>query len=55
MIQIDKLIKKEQLKRFNRFKDENTRRDSLYRYISVSSWVDATVGLHGQLEIYALR
>ena len=39
-IQIDKLIKKEWLKRFNRFKDQNTRWDSIYRYISVSAWGD---------------
>ena len=36
-----KLIKKERLKRFDRFKDQNTRRDSLYRYMSVSSYVGA--------------
>ena len=36
-----KLIKKERLKRFSRFKDQNTRRDSLYRYISASLWVGA--------------
>ena len=28
---------------FNRFQDQNTRRDSLYRHISVSSWVDNLV------------
>ena len=38
-----KLIKKERLERFYRFKDKDktTRRGSLYRYISVSSWVGA--------------
>ena len=41
MITLDKLIKKEWLKRFNRVKDQNTRRDSLYRYMSVSSGVEA--------------
>ena len=34
-----KWIKKERLERLNRFKDQNMRRDSLYRYISVSSCV----------------
>ena len=36
MITLDKLIKKERLGRFNRFKYQNTRRDSLYRHISRS-------------------
>ena len=40
MITLDKLIKKELLERFYRFKDQNMRRDSLYRYISVSSRVE---------------
>ena len=41
IITLVKLIKKERLKRFNRFKDQNTRRDSLYRYISANDvWAD---------------
>ena len=30
----------ERLKRFNQFKDQNTRRDSVYRYLSVNAWVE---------------
>ena len=36
-----KLMKKERMMRFNRFKYIKTRQDSLYRHISVSSWVGA--------------
>ena len=38
-----KLMKKERLERFNRFKDQNTRRDFLYRYTAVNSWVGASL------------
>ena len=36
IVTLDKLIKKERPKPFNRFKDQNTRRDSLYRHIDQS-------------------
>ena len=50
-----KIIKKERLERFNRFTDQNTRRDSLYRYIilSFSSWVGAPFNLQNLISFYA--
>ena len=44
-----KLIKKERLERFTRLNDQNMHRDSLYRYISVSSWVGAPFKLQETL------
>ena len=45
--QLIKLVTKERLELFNRFKDQNTRRDSLYHYISISvnPWVGAPFNL----------
>ena len=37
-ITVEKIIKKERLKRFNRFKDRNMHWDSIYRYISIGAW-----------------
>ena len=46
IITLEKLIKKERLKRFNRFKDKNTCWDSIYRYTSVNwSWLCMLRGL----------
>ena len=51
-ITIDKFIKKERLKRFNRFKYQNTRWDSLYRYISVSSQDQYNIMINDRLGVY---
>ena len=48
IITLDKLIKKERLERFNRFKDQNTRQDSLYQCIS---WYQSVCGLRLTLVI----